>query len=390
MAEIENYDAKGYYEALDLDYKANHDEIKQNYRNIAKIWHPDQNENEEALENFQKISVAYDILKDNKKKIVYDLLSQVYTSDTFPDMFSLKPYKNQEGQEDVFVRGIRQKKVIGKFIKFIEKDNLEICSFSEAKKMVLKVSFSNWLLGWWSLKSFLLNIKAILNNIKNIDKNNRDNLRLLIHNSIAYWQENKNDKALFSLIQANEYANQYQKKLLSSFGAVIGGKVKKQISPWNFSILKVLQFVFPGILMLLILLSFTKNIATLEDFQKNISKNKELNYYQEVKFSRTGGRTFDDILVSKILDIPVDIKDPDLLYNVSRKVKVMHAPGDDFDVLTTLEAKTTVRVTGYSPDKAWFRVMLDGGEMGFVRREVLRKGIGKDIPEGSKIYAKPF
>ncbi|MDR1694652.1 MAG: J domain-containing protein [Lactobacillaceae bacterium] len=388
--ENENFDALGYYEALELDSDASANDIKSNYRNIAKIWHPDQNTSEDALERFQQISVAYDILKDDRKKLIYDLLSQVYTKDSFPDMFSLKSYKDLDGNEDPFVRGVRLKKVIGKFMKYTSSEDLDVCSFNEAKKLVLKTSFSNWLLGWWSLKSFGLNIKAILGNIRNIDKNKKDNLRLLIHNSIAYWGEKKNDKALFSLVQAGDYANIGQKALLHKLGAMIGGKVPNKISPWNYGYLKLLQLIFPLVILVLAALPFTRNIASFDDFQMYVSKDKEMNYYQEVKFSRTGGRTFDDVLVSKVVDIPVDTKDPDLLFYVASKTNVMHAPGDDFDLLTVIEAKTTVRVTGYTPDNVWFRIMLDGGEMGFVRKNVLRRGIGEEIPANSKIYEKPF
>ena len=66
----------------------------------------------------------------------------------------------------------------------------------------------------------------------------------------------------------------------------------------------------------------------------------------------------------------------------------MYGPADDFDVMRRLKSGKTVRITGYTPDNIWFRVMLDEGEMGFVRQEYLRQGVGAEIPYGSKIVKR--
>ena len=45
----------------------------------------------------------------------------------------------------------------------------------------------------------------------------------------------------------------------------------------------------------------------------------------------------------------------------------------------------TVRLTGFTPDKSWYRVMLDNGEMGFVEKSSVERGVGNPVPDGSKI-----
>ena len=65
---------------------------------------------------------------------------------------------------------------------------------------------------------------------------------------------------------------------------------------------------------------------------------------------------------------------------------VMHGPNEDFDLLKRLKKNTTVRLTGKTPDNMWYRIMVDNGEMGFVRVNTLEKGIGTEIPFGSKIF----
>ncbi|MDD4556698.1 MAG: DnaJ domain-containing protein [Alphaproteobacteria bacterium] len=378
-------DPKEYYKILEVSPQASDSEIKHNYRQIAKVWHPDQNESEDALEMFQKIAVAYDVLKDEKKRLTYDLLSMIYTAKDFPEMFSLKTYKNKKGQEDLGIRSLRQETVIGKIYNFRLKNDEEICSFSEAKASVFKASLINWLLGWWSVKGFLVNLKVIFKNIFQIGKNTQDNLRLLIHNALAYQQEDKNEQAFLSGVTALSYASSSEKKLIKRF--LEGLKITPQYKPqaWNFGLLKLIQLIIPFGLFLTLALSIPKKQLNLGEFYQNLTKDKEINYYQEVKHMR-GRRGVDDVVVAKVFDIPVDTRNDAYLFHVNEKTKVLFAAGEEFDVVAVVEKSTTVRVTGYTPDKVWYRIMLDDGQMGFVRGNLLKKGIGKEIPEDSKIY----
>jgi len=47
-------------------------EITQSYRGMSRMWHPDKNRDKGASERFQKISTAYKILTDNKKRREFD------------------------------------------------------------------------------------------------------------------------------------------------------------------------------------------------------------------------------------------------------------------------------------------------------------------------------
>ena len=109
-----------------------------------------------------------------------------------------------------------------------------------------------------------------------------------------------------------------------------------------------------------------------------------MTYYQEVHFN--SGRGVDDVVVSKVVDIPVDTEDQRRLYHVIEPVAVMYGPDDNFDKLVEIRGQTTVRLTGYTPNKVWARIMVDNGETGFVRLSKLKKGIGRPIPDDSKIY----
>lgn len=82
--------ADDYYSILGISKTASTGEIKKAYRKLALKYHPDKNEGDKALEDkFKKISEAYAVLSDPKKKNQYD----TYGSADFQQRFS---------QEDIF------------------------------------------------------------------------------------------------------------------------------------------------------------------------------------------------------------------------------------------------------------------------------------------------
>lgn len=69
---------KDFYKILGVPRTASDEEIKKNYRRLAKQYHPDINKNKEAEVRFKEVSEAYHVLSDPEKRKQYDMLGQAY------------------------------------------------------------------------------------------------------------------------------------------------------------------------------------------------------------------------------------------------------------------------------------------------------------------------
>ncbi len=63
---------RDYYEILGINKTASKSEIKKAYRKLAKKYHPDKNDSDDAEEKFKEVQEAYEILSDENKRKAYD------------------------------------------------------------------------------------------------------------------------------------------------------------------------------------------------------------------------------------------------------------------------------------------------------------------------------
>ncbi len=63
---------KNYYEILEVNRKSSVQDIKLNFRRLAKEYHPDKNKSAEAEDKFKDINEAYAVLMDPEKRRKYD------------------------------------------------------------------------------------------------------------------------------------------------------------------------------------------------------------------------------------------------------------------------------------------------------------------------------
>src|SRR5919202_4307039 len=65
--------SKDYYAVLGVSPTAEQNEIKKQYRRLAKQYHPDANKNDpKAADRFKEISEAYNVVGDAEKRKQYD------------------------------------------------------------------------------------------------------------------------------------------------------------------------------------------------------------------------------------------------------------------------------------------------------------------------------
>lgn len=63
---------KDYYKMLGVEKNANDEEIKKQYRRMARKYHPDVSKEKDAEEKFKEVKEAYEVLKDPEKRKAYD------------------------------------------------------------------------------------------------------------------------------------------------------------------------------------------------------------------------------------------------------------------------------------------------------------------------------
>ncbi|MDO4161566.1 MAG: DnaJ domain-containing protein [Pseudomonadota bacterium] len=380
-----NFDGMGYYRVLEVTPNAPLSIIKQQYYNRAKYWHPDHNENPDAVEVFQKISLAYNLLKDQKKRLQYDLLSLVYEEKDFPDMEVLKIYKNQKGQEDAALRVLKQRRVYACISGYKIKETKDICNYAEAKDMVLSTSVSNWLRGWWGVKAFPENLKAIKFNLSAVGAKDEDNLKLLIHNAIAYNKADRNDmawlyaKQAYMLVPPESRAHE----LLQTYIDILDFHPQKTIilPKWSASELKMRQMVLPvfaGAVAAVYAVFILGKVGFV-----SLPQHRNSSYYQEMVIG--GVRVADDRIEARIIKIDGDKSNENYFYHLKDAGNIYYGPDSRYDVLAAGIKGQTVRVVGYTPDKNWFKIIIDNGEAGYVNKGNLEKGMGNPLPPRSRV-----
>ncbi len=67
---------RDYYDILGLDREATQQDIKRAYRKLARKYHPDVSDVEDAETKFKEVGEAYEVLKDAEKRAAYDQLGE--------------------------------------------------------------------------------------------------------------------------------------------------------------------------------------------------------------------------------------------------------------------------------------------------------------------------
>jgi curved DNA-binding protein len=69
---------KDYYQVLEIPRTASEDDVKQAYRKLARKYHPDVSKEKDAEQRFKDLNEAHDVLKDEKKRALYDQYGEAW------------------------------------------------------------------------------------------------------------------------------------------------------------------------------------------------------------------------------------------------------------------------------------------------------------------------
>lgn len=376
-------DALKYYEVLNVAPDSSAAEIKRQYYLQAKFWHPDHNQLPEAQDMFQRVSTAYGVLKDAHSRLIYDLLSAVYSAAEFPLIGSLKIYKNQKDKDDKALRVLKQLHVVGGHVT----ETKDICNIFEAAGMVFATSVANWLKGWWGKNGFLNNKKALKRNLQTVYADDADNLKLLIHNAVAYEQEKNTEMAWIYAAQADKMLQDGQclKELLRRFMENLQYKPEKKvvIPYWNAELLKKQQMMFPAFVLIVCGLCIIGLLLRFGFFSG--AKTAANDYYEERIFA-DGTIMPSDTIVNKIVKIDSSAASTRDLMHFDKPCKIYYGPDERYSLMMSAQINQTVRLAGYTADKQWYQIVVDSGELGYTKAKCLQKGKGNPVPFASKVY----
>ena len=61
-----------YYAILQIEKSASQNEVKTQFRKLAKKWHPDRKQSDDAEKKMAQINTAYEVLSNPQRRKIYD------------------------------------------------------------------------------------------------------------------------------------------------------------------------------------------------------------------------------------------------------------------------------------------------------------------------------
>jgi DnaJ domain len=192
-------DPKGYYALLNVSSSASASEIKAAFRRRAMEVHPDTNTTPYAVQQFQQLNEAFEVLSDSATRAEYDTLcAEVIDSQSvFSERTDMEPIAcsccakvTAQPRYVIFYE-------VKSFIFFTIRSPIQgIFCHSCAEKKVLRSTIITYLLGWWGFPwGIIYSLFSIIHNLFGGSKPHDVNARLLTYQAYAFATQSKFDLA---------------------------------------------------------------------------------------------------------------------------------------------------------------------------------------------------
>jgi curved DNA-binding protein CbpA len=189
------------YQVLEIKPNVTLQEIKKSYRRLAKLYHPDKNNDIDTTEKFRKINYAYEILSDDKSRKKYNAMNNL--DQTKFEKFLNKIFLNKLRINELDAFGISLSK---SDFKHLEDNFSEMFSKLNLYELI-KLFTSN------ELPEFNKNETNILCSDSDVEKWNEDQSEYYYKLPIMYNKFNKNDIKLDFNINLNDLTVNRKKKI---------------------------------------------------------------------------------------------------------------------------------------------------------------------------------
>jgi hypothetical protein len=203
-------DHLGYYADLGVSSTASLDDIKAVFRALAKIYHPDINQDPAAAERFKRVSLAYEILTDADKRGQYDASLPEPEPEPPPPEPAEPPVLpvlcSVCGEVTAQPRALTFRRVVGLgFTSRVTPVSGIFCK-NCAARAALRQSAVTAVLGWWSLPlGPLVTLREMLRNALGGEARPDEDERLIWQNTRAFLAQGRLELAL-SLAQSLDRA----------------------------------------------------------------------------------------------------------------------------------------------------------------------------------------
>jgi hypothetical protein len=206
---VNRKDPLEYYSLLGISPTASDAEIKTAFRKRAKDLHPDRNPSPYAVQQFQQLGEAFEVLSNPEARARYDTwYAENPQESTSAQQTPLEPIVcSCCGSITAQPRYVIFYQVTSLIAVTIRSPVQGIFCPGCAEGKVLRSTIITWLAGWWGLPwGVIYSVHAIIHNLSGGSKPDDVNARLLIHQAYFFATQNKLNLAHAIAIEAKTFA----------------------------------------------------------------------------------------------------------------------------------------------------------------------------------------